>query len=225
VALHALTALTHRPQLLHHPRDRGEPAGKGLPRSHFLEQGSVTTGGSSAWHRVSEGDVYPPPHSWHPGLGTRSGTQETGAPTAKQPTSKVAKRRGPSGRLALHPPRCRGAPAPRVPPQQPCSNRGAWGSWGPCAPRQGKPGVLVLQPPACLQFTKGVRVCGKLNCKEILMLTELPGPILGSFHLSPFPSICFQRTLLGILPWCPCSALRVTDKSGKAVSGLGQPQQ
>lgn len=94
-------------------------------------------------------------------------------------------------------------------------------------PGQGKSGVLVLvlKPPAFLQFAERVRACRKLNCEEILVPIELPGPILVSFHLSPFPSLCFQKTLLGTHPWCQRSALSVTGKSGKTVSGLGQPQQ
>lgn len=84
-----------------------------------------------------------------------------------------------------------------------------------------KPGVLFMKPPVC----KEGESCRKLSCKEILMPTEMPGPILGSFHLSPSLSFCFQKALLGTHPWSQCSALSVTDRSGKTVSRLGESQQ
>lgn len=102
---------------------------------------------------LTQGNIYPPLQSRQSGLRTQSSTGEPRALRALSAQQQNSRGQGgPSRRLALRPQRCGGAPAPRVPPEQPCSNQGASRSWEPNAARQGKPGVLVLKPPAFLQF-------------------------------------------------------------------------
>lgn len=88
------------------------------------------------------------------------------------------------------------------------SHRAEPGSCGPCGREKQCPGPEATSiSPACKDGEHLQAI------KAIPMPTQLSAPILGSFHLNPFPSFCFQST----------SGVSVTDKPGKTVSGLGLP--
>lgn len=74
------------------------------------------------------------------------------------------------------------------------SHRAQPGSCGPCGREKQCPGPEATSiSPACKDGERLQAI------KAIPMPTQLSAPILGSFHLNPFPSFCFQKHF-----WCQC---------------------